>query len=240
MEYSKTNWVNGQTPINETNLNKIENELEIVDKSLKYMGDAPSDLNDAKTFGIYHLGSTYTNAPISEAVYGILIVYQNKGATWNPTGGSWIWQEIRTTSGTIYIRNAVNSSDSWSEWKQVNKKNNNRFGMINLVGNHAILGVASGTIDLTESIQYYDILVFQIGEVSGYNLSNCVAMPFIGQFGNENNENDGWRLDDTIKLNFFNGTTASYITLKINNYNQLEIVSNPSNASIRGVVGLNI
>lgn len=32
MAYSKTNWVNGQTPINETNLNKIENELESLEK----------------------------------------------------------------------------------------------------------------------------------------------------------------------------------------------------------------
>lgn len=31
MAYSKTTWVNGQTPINDTNLNKIENELEALD-----------------------------------------------------------------------------------------------------------------------------------------------------------------------------------------------------------------
>lgn len=32
MAYSKTNWVNGQTPINQSNLNKIEDELETLDK----------------------------------------------------------------------------------------------------------------------------------------------------------------------------------------------------------------
>lgn len=31
MSYSKTTWTNGVTPINETNLNKIENELESLD-----------------------------------------------------------------------------------------------------------------------------------------------------------------------------------------------------------------
>ena len=30
MSYTKTNWVNGQTPINATNLNNIENELELL------------------------------------------------------------------------------------------------------------------------------------------------------------------------------------------------------------------
>lgn len=37
MAYTKTNWVNGQTPINATNLNKIENQLEANDnKTVKF------------------------------------------------------------------------------------------------------------------------------------------------------------------------------------------------------------
>lgn len=123
MAYSKTNWVNGQTPINANNLNKIENELENVDKSLKYIGNAPSDLNDATTYGIYHLGGAYTNAPSVENIYGILIVYQNRGSTWIPTengsGSSWIWQEVRTTYGDIYVRYAINTSASWRNWKKI-------------------------------------------------------------------------------------------------------------------------
>jgi len=42
MAYTKTNWVNGQTPINESNLNKIENGI--------YNNDAHiGDLNDLET-----------------------------------------------------------------------------------------------------------------------------------------------------------------------------------------------
>lgn len=36
MAYTKTNWVNNTTPINATNLNKIENELEALDKDINY------------------------------------------------------------------------------------------------------------------------------------------------------------------------------------------------------------
>lgn len=123
MAYSKTNWQDlpsTATPINSTNLNKIENELEVVDKSLKYIGNAPTDWNDAKTFGIYNVSGTYTNAPTSSQIWGVLIVYENKGGTWTPVtsgSGSWIWQEFRDTSGKIYRRNATNTSNSWTSWR---------------------------------------------------------------------------------------------------------------------------
>lgn len=38
MAYVKTVWENGTTPINETNLNKIENELETLDNNLSKFG----------------------------------------------------------------------------------------------------------------------------------------------------------------------------------------------------------
>lgn len=46
MAYSKTNWVNGQTPINETNLNKIENELESLEKDI-FVEKASFNANDS-------------------------------------------------------------------------------------------------------------------------------------------------------------------------------------------------
>lgn len=91
----------------------------VAEKLLQNHGRAPSDLNDAKTYGTYHLGEIYTNAPTTEILYGVLIVYHNRGTTWNPDGSNWIWQEIRTTSGNIYVRNAVNTTNSWREWKKI-------------------------------------------------------------------------------------------------------------------------
>ena len=122
MAYTKTNWANGVTPINEDNLNKIEDELEAVDKSLKYIGFAPDDLNDARQFGIYHINNAKTNKPTSALNYGMLIVYENRGGTWNPTesssGSSWIWQEYRDTRGQIYVRHATNKSSEWADWQK--------------------------------------------------------------------------------------------------------------------------
>lgn len=46
MAYTKTNWVNGQTPINETNLNKIENELESLEKDI-FVEKASFNANDS-------------------------------------------------------------------------------------------------------------------------------------------------------------------------------------------------
>lgn len=122
MAYTKTNWQNlpnTTTPLNATNHNKIENQLEVLDKSLKYMGVAPDNLNNAKDYGIYHLSGTHTNAPISSAIYGVLIVYQNRGENWNPSSSSWIWQELRTTTGLIYVRHATNTESSWSAWENL-------------------------------------------------------------------------------------------------------------------------
>lgn len=48
MAYTKTNWVNGTTPANDTNMNKIENELESLDTSVSGIVDK-----------IYPVGSIY-------------------------------------------------------------------------------------------------------------------------------------------------------------------------------------
>lgn len=129
MSYSKQTWINNVSSIDAAKMNHIEDELEyldnklaIVEKSLKYINVAPSDWNDARTFGIYHVGGTYTNAPVLSNTWGILIVLESRGETWTPTeslgGDSWIWQEYRDTSGNIYRRHAANTSTSWSSWQQ--------------------------------------------------------------------------------------------------------------------------
>lgn len=51
MAYSKTTWVNGQTPINDTNLNKIENELEALDTGLSTLSTTVSGKQDELTAG---------------------------------------------------------------------------------------------------------------------------------------------------------------------------------------------
>lgn len=112
--------IEGNTPLTPENLNENQNEfLELLDKTLKYNGEVPTDWNDARTFGVYHVsGSGYSNAIHGGGLYGILIVYESTGGTWAPTpnGNSWIWQEFRDTAGGIYKRYAVNDANGWSAW----------------------------------------------------------------------------------------------------------------------------
>ena len=142
------------------NLSRLENEINagIADlitqitplrKSLKYNGAAPSNLNEATTYGIYSLSGTHTSSPISNT-YGVLIVYENRGTTWDPSNaGSWIWQEIRTTNGEIYKRNAVNSSTGWNKWFKEPKE---RL----LFKSSLDTGNTSDSITLNDSISNYE------------------------------------------------------------------------------------
>lgn len=89
---------------------------------LHYQGDATSNnLNEIITQGIYKLGNTYTNSPISGTLYGILIVYVSTGDTWSaPDQSKWLFQEAHTTSGEIYTRQAINST-TFSSWVRITK-----------------------------------------------------------------------------------------------------------------------
>lgn len=112
--------IEGNTPLTPENLNENQEEfLELLDKTLKYNGEVPTDWNDARDFGVYHVsGSGYENAVATGGIYGILLVYESTGGTWapEPNGSSWIWQEFRDTAGGIYKRYAVNDENGWSAW----------------------------------------------------------------------------------------------------------------------------
>lgn len=83
----------------------------IANKIFQHHGDAPSDLDNAITHGSYRLTNSYTNAPYTGTIYGILLVYESLGGTWQPSNqASWCWQIIMTTGGTIYMRTGVNSA----------------------------------------------------------------------------------------------------------------------------------
>ena len=120
MAYSKTNWENlpsTNTPLNKTNLNKIENELKdldnnkvnVTDNVLIFRGAIPStDLNEIQTTGIYYISNqSLTNAP-SGCEYSLLIVI----ATYL------IHQYIikPAANGRVYIREASGAPRQWFDW----------------------------------------------------------------------------------------------------------------------------
>lgn len=120
MAYSKTNWTNNVTPINETNLNKIENQLQKSD----IFNVAPSsistndDLNNYTTYGIYVCSSQTTSAslsnnPITTTGFKLIVEYLH---------------DVSRIRQTIYANNATSdtfvrtySASGWGVWiKQPN------------------------------------------------------------------------------------------------------------------------
>lgn len=234
MAYNKTNWENlpsTSTPLNASNLNKMENQLAVIDSALLFKGSLSNNtnLNDITTTGIYStVASSLTNAPVSEYNWAFLVVL-NQNAV--------IHQYfIRPINKILFIREYSGNPSRWLNWHSFTPSEN-ISGFKNLTGNQTAISVDSGKITLTSSMQYAKMLLFHLGTVGGYNYSVVPAMPFMSQFGDSFSSFLGWRTEDTIRLSFSVNNNFSYITLKINSYNELEIVSNPSNISVRGIIG---
>ena len=108
MAYTKTNWTNGTTPINETNLNKIETELKnLDDNSLMYLGLVPvDDLNDLKTNGYYQTSNkTLANAG-DDYNWCVLFCVKNGTAT----------RQILIKNTFIKTRTFSGNPATWSSW----------------------------------------------------------------------------------------------------------------------------
>lgn len=121
MSYLKTNWQdlpNQTTPVNATNLNKIENELETLDiassNSLTQRSNIANNtnLNDVTDTGIYYIPDvTLTNAPANYYKYSTLTVIN--------TGGV-IQQCISRPAGNTFVmREYSGYPASWGNWRTV-------------------------------------------------------------------------------------------------------------------------
>jgi hypothetical protein len=89
-------------------------------KFLEWKSTSSSDFNsnDFITPGLYSIGHSYSNAPYSGEIYGVLMVLTNDGGIWRKTdSSSWLWQFLFTTGGSIYQRKGVNSStpEGWTQ-----------------------------------------------------------------------------------------------------------------------------
>ena len=69
MSYNKTVWSNGSTPINETNLNKIENELEFLGTDQKLL------FNSDTGFYMYENQIAYLTENVSDQKNGIVLLW---------------------------------------------------------------------------------------------------------------------------------------------------------------------
>lgn len=140
MSYEPTRWRNGETPINEDNLMKIENELEKLDsasdsqsekmtemqgnitlliaeinKNRIYKGTLKdnTDLNDLteEGFSVYYTGGRTLKNAGTNYNYAYLIVISN---------GALIHQYfIKPATPTFMIREKSGDPATWSLWKKV-------------------------------------------------------------------------------------------------------------------------
>lgn len=91
-------------------------------KFLEWKKTSSTDFNsdDYYTPGLYSLGATYSNAPYTTSIYGVLLVLTNDGGIWRKTDtSSWLWQLLFDTSGRIYQRRGINSTTPESSWQQL-------------------------------------------------------------------------------------------------------------------------
>ena len=117
MAYERVNWENlpsKNTPINQTNLNNMENGIAEIDKTVGLKGylDNNTDLNNVTEKGIYSTGNrTLTNAPVSNYDWAFLIVLNQNNVTQQ--------YFIKPVAGAICVREYTGSPAKWSEWKKM-------------------------------------------------------------------------------------------------------------------------
>ena len=114
MAYTKTNWENlpsTNTPVNATNLNKIETG--IVPANTQLISSGSINLNDYKTDGLYHFtGATLTNAPAG--VNGWLRVMAGVGGATKQ-----IWFRHGTPGVNDFQTFVRTYSGTWGGWKRL-------------------------------------------------------------------------------------------------------------------------
>lgn len=107
MAYNKTNWVNGQTAINESNMNKIENELSNLDTDkVNKSGDTLSGelyFKNNNRFGAIYKTRTLDNTDYN-ASFGLGIYSDNQGAATieNNVGNNLVGRLEVRADGTIH------------------------------------------------------------------------------------------------------------------------------------------
>ena len=105
MAYTPTNWVNGETPINADNLNKIEQELLKLDNKMANVSGSVMDITES---GIYYVTTSATDKPTT--VGGLLLVAYGSANTS-------VRLFIPADNAKLYVRRVYNGNDNG--WQQL-------------------------------------------------------------------------------------------------------------------------
>lgn len=157
MSYTKTNWVNGSTPVNESNLNKIENQLEKLSQTTS-VTTANTDLDNYIENGIYFFTEAFTPLHKPDGVartdgYLEVLDVDDKVATQR-------WTVYRTND--IYIRQKT--SNTWGSWNKLQLAD--KRGSIELLYDNEIR--IGETATLSESLRNFRFVVFRITNSRNY------------------------------------------------------------------------
>ena len=96
MAYTKTNWVNGTTPLNDKNMNKIENALENLDTNISKSTD---EYSSTRTYSIGEL-----------VIYNNKLYKANQDITTAEAFNSSHWTEVTLLSDVNEIKSVVNNN----------------------------------------------------------------------------------------------------------------------------------
>ena len=96
MAYTKTNWVNGTTPLNDKNMNKIENALENLDTNISKSTD---EYSSTRTYSIGEL-----------VIYNNKLYKANQDITTAEAFNSSHWTEVTLLSDINEIKSVVNNN----------------------------------------------------------------------------------------------------------------------------------
>ena len=122
MAYTKTNWVNGSTPINATNLNKIENGISANDSAISAMLNKIYPVNsiiirDSSTDMSKWLGFTWTKVFAGKVLVGVDST-DNDFKTVGKTGGEKTHKltvdEMPSHSHKLYINATGTTVPAWT------------------------------------------------------------------------------------------------------------------------------
>ena len=111
-----TSIVNGTTSLN----NELSSMKTDTGTRIKHFDNATTNtnLNTYTTTGIYQLGQSYSNAPVSGTIYGTLVVLTSRRHAWTASDQSnWIWH-LLFTGYNLYMRQSSNSN-TWGSWVQI-------------------------------------------------------------------------------------------------------------------------
>lgn len=110
MAYTKTNWVNGETPINATNLNKIENGIENNDTSLENKLDKTSVKTAKTTSDTDTYSCNYINNYVKAAVWKQ--EYLEVGTSLN-VSFSTMFPNLTLSNVICFIAEIINVDKTW-------------------------------------------------------------------------------------------------------------------------------